>query len=81
MLRGPDPEVLERAQRENRVVVTFDEDFGELAFHRGLAASVGVVLFRITLTSPDHAVRVASSSSIGARWVLSSCWLLSKHEI
>jgi predicted nuclease of predicted toxin-antitoxin system len=56
---SPDPEVLTRAQRENRVVVTFDKDFGELAFRRGLAASVGVVLFRITLTSPDHAVRVA----------------------
>jgi predicted nuclease of predicted toxin-antitoxin system len=54
-----DTVVLERAQREGRVVVTFDKDFGELAFHRGLAASVGVVLFRITLTSPEHAVRTA----------------------
>jgi hypothetical protein len=39
--------------------VTFDKDVGELAFRRSLAASVGVVLFRITLTSPEHAVRVA----------------------
>ena len=54
-----DPEVLERAQHDGRVLVTFDKDFGELAFRRGLAASVGVVLFRITLTSPDHAVRSA----------------------
>jgi predicted nuclease of predicted toxin-antitoxin system len=56
---SPDFEVLARAQRESRVAVTFDKDFGELAFRRGLAASVGVVLFRITLPSPDHAVRVA----------------------
>jgi predicted nuclease of predicted toxin-antitoxin system len=56
---SPDPDVLERAQREGRVVVTFDKDFGELAFRRGLAASVGVVLFRITLTSPEHAVQAA----------------------
>ena len=35
----PDPEVLERAQQEHRVVVTFDKDFGELAFRRGLAAT------------------------------------------
>ena len=48
---SPDPEVLDRAQRENRVVVTFDKDFGELAVRVGLAASVGVVLFRITLSS------------------------------
>ena len=39
--------------------MTFDKDFGELAFRRGLEVSVGVVLFRITLTSPEHAVRVA----------------------
>lgn len=54
-----DPDMLERAQREGRVVVTFDKDFGELAFRRGLAASVGVVLFRITLNSPEHAVQAA----------------------
>ena len=46
-------------QREGRVVVTFDKDFGELAFRLGVAASVGVVLFRITLKSPDHAARAA----------------------
>lgn len=27
---SPDPEVLERAQQDGRVLVTFDEDFGEL---------------------------------------------------
>ncbi|MBZ5560140.1 MAG: DUF5615 family PIN-like protein [Acidobacteriia bacterium] len=56
---SPDPGVLERAQHDGRVLVTFDKDFGELAFRRGLAASVGVVLFRITLASPEHAVRAA----------------------
>ena len=60
---SPDPEVLLRAQRDDRVLVTFDKDFGELAFHRGLAASVGIVLFRITLTSPEHAVRVVVSQN------------------
>ena len=28
--------ILERAQRENRIIVTFDKDFGELAFRSGL---------------------------------------------
>ncbi len=59
---SPDPDVLERAQRDMRVVVTFDKDFGELAFRRGLAASVGVVLFRITLTSSEQAARVAMAA-------------------
>ena len=60
---SPDSEVLERAQRESRVVVTFDKDFSELAFRRGLAASVGVVLFRITLTAPDYVARAAVAAS------------------
>lgn len=60
----------QRAQRELRVVVTFDKDFGELAFRRGLAASVGVVLFRITLTSPEHAVRAAVAAFASrADWI------------
>ncbi len=55
----PDREVLARAQLERRVVVTFDKDFGELAFRLGAAAAFGVVLFRISAESPDSAARVA----------------------
>ena len=58
MTGAKDRDVLARAHSEVRLVVTFDKDFGELAF-RGLAASVGVVLFRITLTAPDYAARAA----------------------
>ena len=42
-----DPEVLSRAQAENRILLTFDKDFGELAFRSKLPASVGIILFRI----------------------------------
>ena len=42
-----DKEVLQRAQSELRILVTFDKDFGELAFHLGLPASNGIILFRI----------------------------------
>ena len=51
--------VLWLAQREDRVLITFDKDFGELVFHRGLPAGSGVVLFRITPDSPEHAAEVA----------------------
>ena len=37
--RTPDLEVLKRAQGEKRVVVTFDKDFGELAFRLGAAVA------------------------------------------
>lgn len=44
----PDRDVLARAAAEERVLVTFDKDFGELAFRSRLPASCGVVLFRIS---------------------------------
>lgn len=47
-----DKTVLERAQQENRVVITFDTDFGTLAVHRDRPASSGIILFRLTLVSP-----------------------------
>jgi predicted nuclease of predicted toxin-antitoxin system len=39
-----DREVLSRAQAENRILLTFDQDFGELAFRSRLPASVGIIL-------------------------------------
>lgn len=44
--------VLERAQVEKRLLLTFDKDFGELAFRFGLPVESGVVLFRIAMSSP-----------------------------
>ena len=44
---------------QERVLLTFDKDFGELVFRRGLSAASGVVLFRITPESPDDAAGVA----------------------
>lgn len=54
-----DVQILQRAQAESRILITFDKDFGELAFHWGLPASSGIVLFRISLPSPYHVARVA----------------------
>jgi predicted nuclease of predicted toxin-antitoxin system len=48
-----DRQVLERAMAEDRILVTFDKDFGELAFRAGLPASSGIVLFRIRMVSPS----------------------------
>jgi predicted nuclease of predicted toxin-antitoxin system len=49
-----DIQVLDRAQREGRILITFDKDFGELAFHHGLPASCGIILFRISMPTPEH---------------------------
>ena len=39
------------AVTENRVLLTFDKDFGDLAFQFGLPATCGIVLFRLQASS------------------------------
>lgn len=54
-----DDKILLRAQEENRIVLTFDKDFGELAFRSKLQAQSGVILFRISPISPQYIAQVA----------------------
>lgn len=54
-----DDKILIRAQEENRIVVTFDKDFGELAFRSKLASQSGIILFRITPKSPQYVAQAA----------------------
>jgi predicted nuclease of predicted toxin-antitoxin system len=49
-----DENVLSLCAAKKRILLTFDKDFGELAFRRGLAAECGIVLFRITPQNPDE---------------------------
>jgi predicted nuclease of predicted toxin-antitoxin system len=52
-----DEVVLARAQVEERVLLTHDKDFGELAFRAGLPATCGVILIRLGKLAPDGIVR------------------------
>ena len=45
--------MLAQAQIEQRVVLTADLDFGELAFRYGLPATCGVILIRLDWMDPD----------------------------
>ncbi len=47
-----DNEVLAWAVRDQRLLLTFDKDFGELAWRAGLPASCGIILFRLNLPPP-----------------------------
>lgn len=49
-----DDVILQRSQDDQRLVVTFDKDFGELAFRWGLPATCGVILFRLRMSSPEY---------------------------
>lgn len=51
---GTDVAILAKAQAEGRLVITFDKDFGELAFRYGLPAACGVVLFRLSGALPQQ---------------------------
>ncbi len=49
-----DEAVLALSQAEGRVLLTFDKDFGEMAFEQGKTATPGVILLRPRLRSPEH---------------------------
>lgn len=54
-----DEKVAALSSESQRVLLTFDKDFGELVFRRGLSAGSGVVLFRCIPESPEEAADVA----------------------
>jgi predicted nuclease of predicted toxin-antitoxin system len=64
-----DTEVLNRTQTEDRILLTFDKDFGELAFRSQLPATSGIILFRIK--APSGAVvaqKVATAIAFRNDW-------------
>lgn len=52
-----DEVVLKLAQKDKRILITFDKDFGELAFRHGLPSACGIILFRISMKSPEQGVK------------------------
>jgi predicted nuclease of predicted toxin-antitoxin system len=46
-----DAEIVAWAERESRIILTFDKDFGELAWRAGLPSTSGIVLFRLPMAA------------------------------
>ncbi len=64
-----DSAMLARAQDEQRLLVTLDKDFGELAFRLKLPAMYGVILFRMTMSDPRIVpVRMATIIESRSDW-------------
>ena len=64
-----DPVVLARAVAEARLLVTFDMDFGDLAFQSGLPTGSGIILFRLRASSSaDLAWQIASAVAQRQDW-------------
>jgi predicted nuclease of predicted toxin-antitoxin system len=53
MRSAPDDEVLDRAEAENRILLTHDKDFGELAYRRMLPPGGGIILLRLQRKNPE----------------------------
>ena len=64
-----DTDILSRASDESRLLVTFDKDFGDLAFHARMPVSHGIVLFRLASMSKDTVPQyVADSLASQVEW-------------
>ena len=48
-----DREVISLATTQERTLITFDTDFGELIFRLGVGAPFGIILFRLPPDSPS----------------------------
>lgn len=74
MSRATDSQILDRARTEERVVLTFDLDFGDL-MALGMHASPSVIIFRLSDQTPGSVNRrllpiVAEQEGLIARGVL-----------
>lgn len=49
-----DSEVIELATKEQRTILTFDRDYGELIFRKGYQPQAGVIYFRWDYFLPDQ---------------------------
>ncbi len=73
-----DPDLLARTVREDRVLVTFDTDYGSLTYRDRLPATCGVVTFRLIPDIPADAQARLVAGAITAQdgwrgyfWVIS----------
>lgn len=65
----------------HRILLTFDKDFGELAFHSKLPATCGVLLFRIPTPSAEAiATRLTSTLAARSDWA-GKFWVVEPERI
>ena len=57
-----DADVIAWASQEERVLLTFDKDFGEIAYARGVSAPSGIILLRIASPSPEIVAGVVAET-------------------
>ncbi|MCY3567136.1 MAG: DUF5615 family PIN-like protein [Chloroflexi bacterium] len=53
-----DTDILPLANQQDRTLLTYDTDFGQLIFARGMLSQRGVILIRMTGSIESHALRL-----------------------
>ncbi len=61
-LGADDPEILVYAVQDDRILVTFDKDFGELIFYSRETPPPGVILLRFRLRSPGFVAKALKTT-------------------
>jgi predicted nuclease of predicted toxin-antitoxin system len=61
-LGADDPEVLAYAVQDDRILVTFDKDFGELIFYSRETPPPGIILLRFRLHSPSFVAEILKTT-------------------
>lgn len=56
-----DAVVLDRARIEQRILLTFDRDYGELVYLKRLPCPVGILYLRFVPSSPEDAMQLLAS--------------------
>ena len=73
-----DREVLNLANRQDRIIITFDTDFGKLAFKEKLKVK-GIILLRFIPRSPQHiAKRIEHLLAAGIP--IENCFLVVRED-
>ena len=79
--RTSDSEVLAWTVQENRILVTFDTDFGALIYEQGLAAPPAVVLFRLRNMPVAAIIRLVAHVLSAARSWAGCFWVITEDSI
>lgn len=79
--RLPDPDVMAWAARENRMLATFDTDFGELIFSLGLPSPPAVVLFRLSDTLAPDPIEVVVNTLLEERAWEGFFWVVETNGV
>lgn len=79
--RTPDRDIMALAVRDNRILATFDTDFGDLIYRWGFPAPQAVVLFRLISTPESEKPRVVVRALMEERDWVGYFWVVTDTAI